>query len=121
MPTILLVDDSSVARLAVAKRLEGEGMKVRAVASAAEARTVDVTTCDCAIIDVDLDDASGPDLAAELRAIRPGLPVAFFTAGDSGAMAPGPGAHGPVFAKPDLEPVVAWARGATRGQPPPTK
>ena len=121
MPTILLVDDSSVARLAVAKRLEEEGMKVRAVASAAEARRVDVATCDCAIIDVDLDDGTGPDLAAELRATRPELPVAFFTAGESAARPAAPGAQGPVFAKPDLEPIVAWARAASRRQPPPTK
>jgi hypothetical protein len=28
-------------------------------------------------------------------------------------------AHGPVFAKPDVESLIAWTR--TAGQPPPTK
>jgi DNA-binding NtrC family response regulator len=121
MPTVLLVDDSSVARLAVARRLEDEGLDVRTACSAAEARAVDVATCDCAIIDVDLEDTSGPDLATELRGMSPSLPVAFFTAGATDELVERSQVQGPVFTKPDLEPLVAWAQAASRGQPPPTK
>jgi hypothetical protein len=50
---------------------------------------------------------------------RPSLPVAFYTAGASAAVMAQARAHGPVFAKPDLESLIAWTR--TAGQPPPTK
>jgi len=123
MPTVLLVDDSAVARHAVAKRLMVEGFVVHEAGSAAEARAVTLSGLDCAILDVDLPDGDGPSLATELRAARPALPIAFFTAGAAPDLVTRSQVHGPVFTKPALEPLIAWAHGATGkpGQPPPTK
>ncbi len=123
MPTVLLVDDSAVARHAVARRLIAEGFVVHEAGSAAEARAVTLSGLDCAILDVDLPDGDGPSLAAELRAARPALPIAFFTAGAAADLVTRSQAHGPVFAKPLLDPLIAWAHGVTGkpGQPPPTK
>jgi two-component system C4-dicarboxylate transport response regulator DctD len=109
MPTILLVDDSPVARRAVARRLESEGFDVRQEGSAAAARAVDAGQLAGAIIDIELPDGSGVDLAAELRARAPSLPVAFFTATASPTVVAQARPHGVVFSKPDLEPLVAWA------------
>lgn len=116
MPTLLIVDDSALVRHAVASRLRVEGFDVRAEATLAGARTVDLTTIACAAVDIDLPDGSGLDLAAELLAKHPSLPVAFFTA----STAP-PEGHSPVFHKPDVEGLVAWVLSAGSSQPPPTK
>jgi two-component system C4-dicarboxylate transport response regulator DctD len=121
MPIILVVDDSPVARRAVARRLQAEGLDVREEGSAGAARATDATQLAGAIIDVELPDGSGIDLAADLRARVPSLPVAFFTATASPTILAQAGAHGVVFRKPDLDPLVAWARGASAAQPPPTK
>jgi len=119
MPTVLLVDDSPLARHTVARRLRAEGFDVRAEDTVAAARTVDLSTIACAAIDVDLPDGSGLDLAAEIAARHPSLPVAFFTAStDDLDLA---AANGPVFRKPDTDALVAWVRGTASGQPPPTK
>jgi DNA-binding response OmpR family regulator len=122
MPTVLLVDDSPLARHTVARRVQAEGFDVVAEGTVAGARAVDVTTVSCAVIDIDLPDGSGVELAVELLASHPSLPIAFFTASidavDEAA------AHGPVFHKPDVEALVAWVRSASAGpraQPPPTK
>jgi CheY-like chemotaxis protein len=119
MPTVLLVDDSPVVRRVLTQRLVAEGFDVRAEPSAAAARAVDRATLSCAVIDIELPDGSGADLAGELLQRRPSLPVAFFTAGASDAVMDQARAHGPVFSKPDFEPLVAWIRQAS--QPPPTK
>jgi DNA-binding response OmpR family regulator len=123
MPFVLLVDDSAVARHAVARRLTAEGFQVHEAASAAEARAIPLAGIACAIIDVELLDGDGPSLAAELLATRASLPLAFFTAGASADLVARSQAHGPVFTKPALDPLVAWARAATAApaQPPPTK
>jgi len=118
MPSILLVDDSGVARHAVAQRLRAAGFEVHEAASAAEARAVPLASLACAIVDVELDGDDGPTLAAELLAARPGLPVAFFPAGASSELVDRSRAHGPVFTKPELAPLLAWVRAV---QPPPTK
>ncbi len=122
MPTVLLVDDSAVARHAVAQRLIAEGFVVHQAGSAAEARAVTLSGLDCAILDVDLPDGDGPSLAAELRAARPALPIAFFTAGAAPDLLTRSQAHGPVFTKPALDALMAWAHAAAPpAQPPPTK
>jgi DNA-binding response OmpR family regulator len=118
MPKVLLVDDSPLARHTVARRLEAEGFDVRAEATVAAVRTLDLDALACAAIDVDLPDGSGVDLAAEMHATHPSLPVAFFTASTEELDLAKK--HGPVFRKPDVEALVAWVLGAT-GQPPPTK
>lgn len=123
MRTVLVVDDSPVALRALARRLEAEGLDVVEAASVAAAGSVDVAALTCAVVDLQLDDGDGPDLAASLVARRPDLRVAFFTSAAEAALVERAWAHGPVFVKPDLDGIVAWAMRAaiaTR-QPPPTK
>jgi CheY-like chemotaxis protein len=119
MPTVLLVDDSPVVRRVLTRRLVAEGFEVRAEPSATAARAVDPATVSCAVIDIELPDGSGSDLAAELLKRRASLPVAFFTAGASAAVMARARTHGPVFAKPDVDALIAWIGTVT--QPPPTK
>jgi CheY-like chemotaxis protein len=123
MPSVLIVDDSAVARRAVAGRLAAEGFEVHEAGSTAEARAVPLAGIACAVVDVDLLDGDGPSLAAELRAIRPSLPIAFFTAGAAPELVTRSQVHGPVFTKPALDSLVAWVRAASSppAQPPPTK
>jgi CheY-like chemotaxis protein len=108
--TVLLVDDSAVARRAVARRLEAEGFDVQEESSAARAVRVDASTLACAIIDLELADGDGSQVAAALLGKRAFLPVAFFTAGASPTLLEHAGAHGPVFRKPDVDSIVAWAK-----------
>ncbi len=119
MRTVLLVDDSPVVRRAVARRLETEGFRVHEESSIAAARRVDVSGLACAIIDLELIDGAGSDLAAALLGKREALPIAFFTAGAPPSLLERARAQGPVFPKPDVEAIISWAKQA--GQPPPTK
>ena len=111
MPFVLLVDDSAVARRAIATRFAAEGFTVHEAGTGVEARKVDLATITCAVIDVELEDTDGPTLAAALLTERPALPVAFFTAGASNDLVKRSRSHGPVFTKPDLDPLLAWAKG----------
>ncbi len=111
MPTVLLVDDSPAARHAIAKRLKAAGFEVREMASVAEARAADLGPFACAVVDVELADGDGPALAVELHAKRPELPVAFFTASSSPQVHERAKGQGPVFTKPNLDPLLEWARG----------
>jgi CheY-like chemotaxis protein len=117
MPTVLLVDDSPAARHAISKRLRAAGFDVHEVASATAARTLDLGPFVCAVVDVELADGDGPSLAVELHAKRPDLPVAFFTATSTPDVHARAKGQGPVFTKPDFEPLLEWAK----TQPPPTK
>jgi CheY-like chemotaxis protein len=122
MRIVLLVDDSAVARRVLARRLEGDGFQVSEASSMAAARKVDVASLGCAIIDLELPDGDGTDLARVLLEKRSALPVAFFTMGTAPSLIEGARARGPVFLKPDTSPVVAWVKRTTRpSQPPPTK
>jgi DNA-binding response OmpR family regulator len=122
MRTVLLVDDSAVARRVLARRLETEGFLVSEASSIAAARRVDPATLGCAIIDLELPDGDGTDLARALLEKRSSLPVAFFTMGTAPSLLEGARARGLVFLKPDLNPLLAWVRRTTRpSQPPPTK
>jgi CheY-like chemotaxis protein len=117
MPTVLLIDDSPAARHVIAGRLRAAGFDVTEVASAADARSIDLAAFACAVVDVELADGDGPSLAVELHAKRADLPVAFFTASSSPDVHTRAKGHGPVFTKPNLDPLLEWAK----GQPPPTK
>jgi CheY-like chemotaxis protein len=122
MRTVLLVDDSPVALRVLARRLVAEGFDVREESTAAAARGHDPAALACAIVDLELPDGDGTDLAAALLAKHPSLPVAFFTAGAPPSLVERARAHGPVFTKPDAEAIVAWVKRTARpSQPPPTK
>jgi DNA-binding response OmpR family regulator len=119
MRTVLLVDDSPVARRVLARRLMSDGFHVREESSAAEANGADASALSCAILDLELVDGKGTDLAASLRGRRASLPIAFFTAGAPSSLLEAALKLGPVFQKPDVDAIIAWAKRA--GQPPPTK
>jgi two-component system OmpR family response regulator len=121
MPSVLLVDDSHVARHALAKRLEAEGFAVREAQSVQGAHAIAVVAPSCAILDLHLPDGDGTDLAAALVARHPGLPVAFFIAGAVPSLVESARSRGPVFLKPDDSLLIAWVKRVARpSQPPPT-
>jgi CheY-like chemotaxis protein len=122
MRTVLLVDDSAVARRVLARSLQAEGFLVSEASSLGAARKIDVATLACAVLDLDLPDGDGTDLARALVERRPSLPIAFFTLGTAPSLVEGARARGLVFFKPDVSPVLAWVKRTTRpSQPPPTK
>ena len=88
----------------------------------AAARKVDFALLGCAIVDLELPDGDGTDLARTLLEKRPNLPIAFFTQGTAPSLVEGARSRGPVFLKPDVNPLLAWVKRTTRpSQPPPTK
>lgn len=105
---VLIADDSAVARVTVARRVRAAGREVVEHDSVASASRVDATTLACALLDFDLGDGLGTDLAAHLRAARAELPIAFFTTSPSDALERA-SPFGPVFTKPgDLDAAIAW-------------
>ena len=112
---VLIVDDSDVVRRVLVKRVTALGLGVREESHAAAAKAVNATELACAVIDLELDDGNGAEVAAALAATDPALPIAFFTGGAALAVVERARAFGPVFAKPDeLDAVVAWVASAAR-------
>jgi two-component system response regulator RegA len=108
-PLIYIADDSDVVRRTVRRRLEAAGLRVHAGGSAADSRNVTIRGFACALLDLDLGDGDGVDVAELLRVHQPDLPVAFFSGGASPAIVARATALGPIFHKPDdLDAAVAW-------------
>lgn len=106
---ILFVDDSAVVRAATLRRLHARGLPVTALGSASEVEGVDATRFAAALLDIDLGDGFGPDLAARLRRASPGLPIAFLTAGVPSIHIEAARAYGPVFEKgTGVEEAIGW-------------
>jgi len=111
MPRTLLVDDSAVVRLTMGRRLRAAGHDVVACASFAEAVVVDLAGIARALLDFDLGDGRGVDVAPRL--VTAGIPVAFFTSEDAPEVFDAARVFGPVFKKPDdVEAALAWATSA---------
>ena len=111
MRPLLVVDDSPVALLLVTRRLRAEGVVLKQATSVAEARAVDATELAGALLDLELGDGTGVDVAQALRAAVPGLPIAFFSAGATDETRTQAEAIGTVFEKPDeLESAVLWSK-----------
>jgi CheY-like chemotaxis protein len=109
--TALIADDTSLARAAIVRRLVVDGIPYVEASSAAAAAAMDPGGLSCALLDLDLGDGNGVDVAVALRRIRPGLPIAFFTAGASATVLARATAMAPVFSKPDdLERAIAWVK-----------
>ncbi len=111
MRPLLVVDDSPVALLLLTRRLQAEGVALQRATSVAEARGVDAGTLAGALLDLELGDGTGVDVAQALRAAAPSLPIAFFTAGATDATRAAAEALGTVFEKPDdLERAILWSK-----------
>ena len=107
MLRILIADDSAVVRLTLARRLRAAGHDVLACASFAEAMFVDLTGVTRALLDFDLGDGRGIDVAPRLTLAA--IPVAFFTSEEDPSL-DAARMLGPVFKKPDeLDAAIAWA------------
>lgn len=115
--SVLVVDDSPVVRFALRKALLAAGLEVAERDSVASSADVAPHELACAVLDLELDDGDGIEVAARLRADAPELPIAFFSSASSDALLARARALGPVFAKPSgLDGAVAWARDTTRAR-----
>jgi DNA-binding response OmpR family regulator len=106
---ILFVDDSALARVAVKRRLVERGLEVVVLASAAEAAEAQGSAFAAALLDIELGDGFGTDLAVRLREGAPELPVAFLTAGGPEEILAAAARLGPVFSKTsEFDDAVRW-------------
>jgi CheY-like chemotaxis protein len=81
--TILIVDDSKLARIVASKaltRLQPDWRKVEAASAAQALEIVEGQDIDLAVIDFNMEPKDGLELAAEIRALRPEMPLAIITA-----------------------------------------
>ena len=84
MPTtILIVDDSKLARIVAGKalaELQPDWQRVEAGSAAQALEIVASRQIDLAVIDFNMTPKDGLELAAELRALHPDMPLAIITA-----------------------------------------
>jgi CheY-like chemotaxis protein len=81
--TVLLVDDSKLARIVTAKVVGGlqpEWERVEASNAEEAMGVVAAREIDVALIDYNMPGRNGLELAADLRAMRPDMPIAVVTA-----------------------------------------
>ncbi|EQB07691.1 response regulator receiver [Novosphingobium lindaniclasticum LE124] len=79
----MIVDDSKLARIVAAKaltQLQPEWGKVEAGSAREALDVIDAQAVDIALIDFNMSETDGLELAAELRAMRPDMPIAIITA-----------------------------------------
>jgi len=108
-PRVLCVDDSPLVRVRAARMLDDHGLRVTALGSLTETRGVDASTFAAALLDLELGDGLGTDLAEHLRRAAPALPIAFLTAGGPTPLVEEARRMGPVFSKTgDVEAAIAW-------------
>ena len=108
---VLIADDSAVARVSVARRVRADGIVVEERDSVASASSVDVQGLACALLDLDLGDGLGTEVAERLRKGHDHLPIAFFSSTSTPEVLAQAAVFGPVFAKPDeLDQAIDWVR-----------
>ncbi|MFD1612365.1 response regulator [Sphingomonas tabacisoli] len=81
--TVLIVDDSKLARIVASKalaELQPEWAKIEAGSAAQALELLGDVPVDVALIDFNMKDKDGLELASELRAMRPDMPIAIITA-----------------------------------------
>jgi CheY-like chemotaxis protein len=114
-PSILFVDDSALARLATTRLLYARGLSVTALSSNAEACAVDASAFAAALLDIELGDGCGTEVAARLRQRSPELPIAFLTGGGPTPVLDAAQRFGPVFSKTSgVEEAISWIAEAAR-------
>jgi two-component system response regulator RegA len=107
--TILFVDDSALARAATTQRLTGRGLQVTALGSSREVDRVDPSGFAAALLDINLGDGSGAEVAARLRVGSPALPIAFLTGGGAPRDLDAARSFGPVFSKTEgVDEAIGW-------------
>jgi DNA-binding NtrC family response regulator len=107
--SILFVDDSAVVRIALKYRLLARGLEVVVLGSVAEAAGVRGSSFAAALLDIEIGDGYGPDLAVRLRKEAPALPIAFLTAGGTVEILAAAARLGPVFSKTsEVDEAVLW-------------
>jgi DNA-binding NtrC family response regulator len=80
---VLVVDDSKLARMAVAKVLSGlhpDWTRLEAANADEAMGHIKAGSFDMAIIDYNMPGRDGLELAAEMRALKPGMPLAVISA-----------------------------------------
>lgn len=113
---VLIADDSAVARVSVARRVRAAGLDVVEEESAAGASAVDPSSLSCALLDIELGDGDGTDVAERLRATEGKLPIAFFSSTRTPEILARASTFGPVFAKPDeLDQAIDWVSRHSKG------
>jgi CheY-like chemotaxis protein len=106
---ILLVDDSAVARAAAMRLLQARGLDVTALASSREADGIDAGRFAAALLDLELGDGVGTEVARRLLGAAGSLPIAFLTAGGPARLLDEARRLGPVFSKTGgVEEAIAW-------------
>lgn len=106
---VLFVDDSPFVRARTARLLDDHGLRVTALGSLTETREIDAGTFAAALLDLELGDGLGTDLAEQLRLAAPALPIAFLTAGGPPPLVEEARRLGPVFSKArDVDAAIAW-------------
>lgn len=81
--TVLIVDDSKLARIVVGKalaELQPEWRKMEAGSAAQALDLIKEQTADLALIDFNMADKDGLELAGELHGLYPDMPIAIITA-----------------------------------------
>ncbi|MET3711736.1 CheY-like chemotaxis protein [Sphingomonas trueperi] len=81
--TVLIVDDSKLARIVAGKalaELQPEWQKAEAGSAAQAHEVVATQPVDVCLIDFNMADKDGLELADELHALRPDMPIAIITA-----------------------------------------
>jgi CheY-like chemotaxis protein len=79
----MIVDDSKLARIVASKalaQLQPEWSKVEAGSAAEALDVIGQEAVDVSLIDFNMSEKDGLELAAELRAMRPEMPIAIITA-----------------------------------------
>lgn len=97
---VLLVDDSKLARMAMAKALSTvrpEWVRVEAVNAAEALEQVSKSQPDIAVLDFNMPGSDGLTLAAEVRMVRPDMPIAIISANYQQEIVDRAGAIGATF------------------------
>jgi len=81
--TVLIVDDSKLARIVAARalaELQPDWQKVEAGSAAQALEIIQTQTPDVALVDFNMAEKDGLELAGDLRELYPDLPIAIITA-----------------------------------------